>query len=65
MRHTLAGSKGVQVGSTFLLTPAPVLAESVAVGVGGGGAVSILELPLPSTLVQGLLARDDFRFSFP
>lgn len=37
MGHILAGSKGVQVGSTFFLTPAPVLAESVAAGGGGEG----------------------------
>lgn len=45
------------MASTFLLTPAPVLAEHVAAG-------GILELPPPLTLFRGLLAKDDFFFSF-
>lgn len=53
----LAGSEGAQMASTFLLTPAPVLAEHVAAG-------GILELPPPLTLFRGLLAKDDFFFFF-
>ena len=54
----LAGSEGAQMASTFLLTPAPVLAEHVAAG-------GILELPPPLTLFRGLLAKDDFFFFLP
>lgn len=53
----LAGSKGAQMASTFLLTPAPVLAEHVAAG-------GMLELPPPLTLFWGLLAKDNFFFLF-
>lgn len=60
MGRGLAGSKGAQMGATFFLTPAPVLAEHVAGGKGcnpelPGSGVSI-------TLFGGLPAKDDFFF---
>lgn len=41
----LAGSKGVQRSSTFFLTPAPVLAERVAIGGGSWNRFSPQRLP--------------------